>query len=235
MKKFVSNAEISNNEGSNAEIWQNIFENKEWGKYPSETLIRFIARNFYNVSDRKAINILELGLGTGTNLWFCAREGFTVSGIEWSKAGVDRFLKRMDNEGLKDRIKDIKIGDYYTMLDEFEDESFDAIIDVASLCCNDFEKTRAIFLKSLTKLKKGGKFYSSHIAKGILGFDESLGEYYEPKEGIYQHVGKLRFEDEQSIAMLFKADDFSFSLSKTTLQKDGVLLDSLLIVEGSKA
>ena len=121
------------------------------------------------------------------------------------------------------------------MLDEFEDESFDAIIDVASLCCNDFEKTRAIFLKSLTKLKKGGKFYSSHIAKGILGFDESLGEYYEPKEGIYQHVGKLRFEDEQSIAMLFKADDFSFSLSKTTLQKDGVLLDSLLIVEGSKA
>ena len=141
----------------------------------------------------------------------------------------------MNDEGLKDRIKDIKIGDYYTMLDEFEDESFDAIIDVASLCCNDFEKTRAIFLKSLTKLKKGGKFYSSHIAKGILGFDESLGEYYEPKEGIYQHVGKLRFEDEQSIARLFEADDFSFSLSKTTLQKDGVLLDSLLIVEGSKA
>ena len=200
------------------ELWEGIFSSREWGKYPSETLIRFIARNFYNVSDRKAINILELGLGTGTNLWFCAREGFTVSGIEWSKAGVDRFLKRMDDEGLKDRIKDIKIGDYYTMLDEFEDESFDAI-----------------FLKSLTKLKKGGKFYSSHIAKGILGFDESLGEYYEPKEGIYQHVGKLRFEDEQSIAMLFKADDFSFSLSKTTLQKDGVLLDSLLIVEGSKA
>ena len=217
------------------ELWEGIFSSREWGKYPSETLIRFIARNFYNVSDRKAINILELGLGTGTNLWFCAREGFTVSGIEWSKAGVDRFLKRMNDEGLKDRIKDIKIGDYYTMLDEFEDESFDAIIDVASLCCNDFEKTRAIFLKSLTKLKKGGKFYSSHIAKGILGFDESLGEYYEPKEGIYQHVGKLRFEDEQSIARLFKADDFSFSLSKTTLQKDGVLLDSLLIVEGSKA
>ena len=217
------------------ELWEEIFSSREWGKYPSETLIRFIARNFYNVSDRKAINILELGLGTGTNLWFCAREGFTVSGIEWSKAGVDRFLKRMNDEGLKDRIKDIKIGDYYTMLDEFEDESFDAIIDVASLCCNDFEKTRAIFLKSLTKLKKGGKFYSSHIAKGILGFDESLGEYYEPKEGIYQHVGKLRFEDEQSIARLFEADDFSFSLSKTTLQKDGLLLDSLLIAEGVKA
>ena len=217
------------------ELWEEIFSSREWGKYPSETLIRFIARNFYNVSDRKAINILELGLGTGTNLWFCAREGFTVSGIEWSKAGVDRFLKRMNDEGLKDRIKDIKIGDYYTMLDEFEDESFDAIIDVASLCCNDFEKTRAIFLKSLTKLKKGGKFYSSHIAKGILGFDESLGEYYEPKEGIYQHTGKLRFEDEKGLARLFEADDFSFSLTKTKLEKDGLLLDSLLIAEGVKA
>ena len=113
------------------ELWEEIFSSREWGKYPSETLIRFIARNFYNVSDRKAINVLELGLGTGTNLWFCAREGFTVSGIEWSKAGVDRFLKRMNDEGLKDRIKDIKIGDYYTMLDEFEDESFDLLLCVA--------------------------------------------------------------------------------------------------------
>ena len=44
------------------ELWEGIFSSREWGKYPSETLIRFIARNFYNVSDRKAINILELGL-----------------------------------------------------------------------------------------------------------------------------------------------------------------------------
>ncbi|MFD3133567.1 SAM-dependent methyltransferase, partial [Campylobacter coli] len=43
MKKFINNEEISNNIGTNKEIWENIFSNKEWGKYPSENLIRFIA------------------------------------------------------------------------------------------------------------------------------------------------------------------------------------------------
>ncbi|EDP6584064.1 class I SAM-dependent methyltransferase, partial [Campylobacter jejuni] len=48
MKKYISNIEISTNQGTNAQIWENIFSQKEWGKYPSENLIRFIAKNFYN-------------------------------------------------------------------------------------------------------------------------------------------------------------------------------------------
>ncbi|EAI4546039.1 SAM-dependent methyltransferase, partial [Campylobacter jejuni] len=37
---------------NNSTLWENIFSQKEWGKYPSENLIRFIAKNFYNVKDR---------------------------------------------------------------------------------------------------------------------------------------------------------------------------------------
>ncbi|MCR6582403.1 class I SAM-dependent methyltransferase, partial [Campylobacter insulaenigrae] len=106
--------------------WEQIFSKKEWGKYPSESIIRFIARNFYNVQDRSKINILELGFGTGSNLWFCAKEGFSVSGIEWSKTGAQRFEARMKDENLSDKIKQIEIGDYIDKLDNFEDESFDA-------------------------------------------------------------------------------------------------------------
>uniref|UniRef100_UPI00112FAD0C class I SAM-dependent methyltransferase n=2 Tax=Campylobacter jejuni TaxID=197 RepID=UPI00112FAD0C len=111
---------------NNSTLWENIFSQKEWGKYPSENLIRFIAKNFYNVKDRNKINILELGLGTGANLWFCAKEGFSVSGIEWSKTGVERFKQRLENENLSHHIQEIKIGDYEQKLDEFKDESFDA-------------------------------------------------------------------------------------------------------------
>ena len=238
MKKFVSNAEISNNEGTNAEIWQNIFENKEWGKYPSETLIRFIARNFYNVSDRKAINILELGLGTGTNLWFCAREGFTVSGIEWSKAGVDRFLKRMDDEGLKDRIKDIKIGDYYTMLDEFEDESFDCFIDSYSLAYNDFEKTQNIIKKAVKKLKKGGKFLSITPSFNNLGFykDESLPYHScKPTEGCDAFTGLIRYCDDEDIKKLYNGDNFKItSISLINTKENNKPLTELYIIQGEK-
>ncbi|MCW1698988.1 class I SAM-dependent methyltransferase, partial [Campylobacter jejuni] len=104
-----------------------------------------------NVKDRSKINILELGLGTGANLWFCAKEGFSVSGIEWSKTGVERFKQRLENENLSHRIQEIKIGDYEQKLDEFKDESFDAWIDGYSLAYNDFKKTKIIIEKAIKK------------------------------------------------------------------------------------
>ncbi|WP_270982794.1 class I SAM-dependent methyltransferase [Campylobacter upsaliensis] len=215
-------------------LWEEIFSKKEWGKYPSESVIRFIARNFYNVKDRNTIKILELGLGTGANLWFCAREGFKVSGIEWSKTGVERFRARLKEENLSTQIEQIEIGDYLEKLDNFKDESFDAVIDVASLCCNDREKTRQIFLKAFKKLKVGGKFFSTALGRGALG---SLGEgdFFEPKEGIYTNVGKLRFDDELSLKELYAHENLKcLSLSTQILENEGVVLDKILIFEGLK-
>ncbi|EJF0770602.1 class I SAM-dependent methyltransferase [Campylobacter upsaliensis] len=215
-------------------LWEEIFSKKEWGKYPSESVIRFIARNFYNAKDRNAIKILELGLGTGANLWFCAREGFKVSGIEWSKTGVERFKARLKEEKLSTQIEQIEIGDYLEKLDNFKDESFDAVIDVASLCCNEREKTRQIFLKAFKKLKVGGKFFSTALGRGALG---SLGEgdFFEPKEGIYTNVGKLRFDDELSLKELYAHENLKcLSLSTQILENEGVVLDKILIFEGLK-
>ncbi|EAK0492680.1 class I SAM-dependent methyltransferase, partial [Campylobacter upsaliensis] len=140
-------------------FWEQIFSKKEWGKYPSESVIRFIARNFYNAKDRNKISILELGLGTGANLWFCAREGFKVSGIEWSKTGVERFKTRLKDENLSTQIAQLEIGDYLEKLDNFKDESFDAWLDSYSLAYNDIEKTKQIIEKAVKKLKVGGKFF----------------------------------------------------------------------------
>ena len=65
--------------------WDKIFSTQEWGKYPGEELIRFIARNFYAAPNRKDIRILEVGCGTGANLWFLAKEGFNAFGIDGSQ------------------------------------------------------------------------------------------------------------------------------------------------------
>ena len=75
----------------NLEIWEKIFQENEWGKYSSVPVIRFIARNFYKVKDRKNIKILEIGSGTGANLWFCAREGFSVIALEGSQTAFEFF------------------------------------------------------------------------------------------------------------------------------------------------
>ncbi|ECB9743495.1 class I SAM-dependent methyltransferase [Campylobacter upsaliensis] len=216
-------------------LWEEIFSKKEWGKYPSESVIRFIARNFYNTKDRNTIKILELGLGTGANLWFCAREGFKVSGIEWSKTGVERFRARLKEENLSTQIEQIEIGDYLEKLDNFKDESFDAVIDVASLCCNDREKTRQIFLKAFKKLKVGGKFFSTALGKGIVGYEEGMGDFFEPKEGIYTNVGKLRFDDELSLKELYACENFTaLNISTQTLSSESKAFDKILIFEGLK-
>lgn len=40
-------------------IWDTIFSSQEWGKYPSESLIQFIDRNFYN-RKRDEVHIQEM-------------------------------------------------------------------------------------------------------------------------------------------------------------------------------
>ncbi|MCX6050950.1 MAG: class I SAM-dependent methyltransferase [Campylobacterales bacterium] len=159
----------------NLDYWEEVFSNQEWGKYPPIELVRFVAKNFYRFSDRKSIKILELGSGPGPNLWYMAREGFCVYGIEGSQSACESAYGRLSVEGLQNNIGEIKAGDYFEKLDEFADNYFDAIIDVESLYCNPYERTKDIVLKSFTKLKSGGKMFSMTFAnKEWLSEDEDI-------------------------------------------------------------
>ena len=73
------------------EIWEDIHKNKEWGRYPSEEVIRFVARNYYN-QDRDKVKILDFGCGAGANTWFLAREGFDTYAFDGSKTAVKRKI-----------------------------------------------------------------------------------------------------------------------------------------------
>ena len=53
--------------------WEEVFKNKEWGRYPAEELVRFIARNYFKYKNRDIIKVLDLGCGIGSNLWFLAK------------------------------------------------------------------------------------------------------------------------------------------------------------------
>ena len=70
--------------------WEEIFKTQGWGKYPPEELIRFIARKYSHEPNRKSIKILEIGCGPGANIWYLAREGFTVYGIDEVKLQFTR-------------------------------------------------------------------------------------------------------------------------------------------------
>ena len=79
-------------------VWETVFTTQAWGKYPGEDLIRFVARNFYKAPNRINVELLEVGFGTGANLWFIAREGFTVHGVEGSPSALNMAIERLNRE-----------------------------------------------------------------------------------------------------------------------------------------
>lgn len=160
----------------NIQYWDNVFKSHEWGKYPPVGLIRFIARNFYSVKNRNEIKILEIGSGPGANLWYMSREGFSVYGIDGSSTACEQALNRLSEDGLSSG--GIKVGDYSELLEEFDDNYFDAVVDLESLYCNSFTQSKLILEKVFRKLKKNGLFFSMTFANNPWHNGDDEVEYH---------------------------------------------------------
>jgi len=125
-------------------VWEEIHKSREWGKYPSEPLVRFVASNFLKMQTGKTLRMLEIGCGTGANLWFLAREGIETFGIEGSAFAVKKARERLDREA-PDWRGCITEGDIIDL--PFDAEFFDAVIDVEAVTHNEFANAK----KSMTR------------------------------------------------------------------------------------
>lgn len=185
-------------------VWESIFSQKEWGKYPAEELIRFIARNFY-AKNRQSIKILELGCGPGGNLWYMAREGFQVFGLDGSKTAVDSAIKRLNTE-VPDWSGNIQIVDFSKKI-PFGDEEFDAVIDNEAVCCNDYQSALDIYSEVSRVLKLGGKIFSRTFTDRCVGYGKGkkLGyNSYSVDYGVLKGLGYTRFTSRADIDRLFE-------------------------------
>jgi len=73
-------------------LWEEIFTERAWGRYPSEDLVRFGAQRLGHRQPRSDVRVLEVGFGTGANLWYFAREGYSVAGLEGTETGWPKGL-----------------------------------------------------------------------------------------------------------------------------------------------
>ena len=73
-------------------------------KYPNEELCRFVGRNFshFTSGEKSSMRVLEVGCGSGSNLWMLAREGFDAFGVDF---GRQRGRER------RDRPRDQRLSD----------------------------------------------------------------------------------------------------------------------------
>jgi len=154
-------------------VWEEVFRTQEWGKYPPEYVIRFVARNFYRAHDRKAVRLLDLGCGPGACSWYMAREGFSVSGIEGSATAVQTATARLHAEGLR---ADLQVGDYTHL--PWPDNYFDGVLDNVTLYCNRFAQCKRAVDEVQRVLKNDGVFLSANFTDRTWGY--GLGTEIEP-------------------------------------------------------
>ena len=101
-------------------------------RYPNEELCRFMGRRFFPLpqESRSGISILEVGCGSGANLWMLAREGFDSAGIDISAAAIalcEETLRRYN------AAADLRVGSMLSL--PWPDGFFSAVIDVFSSYC----------------------------------------------------------------------------------------------------
>jgi cyclopropane fatty-acyl-phospholipid synthase-like methyltransferase len=125
--------------------------------YPNEELLRFLGSYYFSMpqEERKELRFLEVGCGSGANLWMIAREGFQAHGIDLSAEGLQLCQQVLDHWQVS---ASLKLGDMTAT--GYPDEYFDAVVDVFSAYCFG-EKACAKFLDEVSRiLKPGGRFFS---------------------------------------------------------------------------
>ena len=136
-------------------------------KYPNEELSRFMGRNFFSVPTAKRTNIkiLEIGCGSGANLWMIAKEGFQAYGIDLSQEGINLAEKMLHSYNVSGRLSAQDMCDL-----NFDDNYFDAIVDVFSSNCMNSVQGEVVLEGVYKKLKKGGVFFTYFPCKNSDAF-----------------------------------------------------------------
>ncbi|WP_051908799.1 class I SAM-dependent methyltransferase [Candidatus Odyssella acanthamoebae] len=151
-------------------------------KYPNEELCRFMGRNFFSVPfhERKEKKILEVGCGSGANLWMIAREGFDTYGIDLSEQALELCQKMLESYSVSAMLD---TQDMENLL--FEDNFFAGVVDVFSSYCLTKQEHQN-FLQHIQRiLTPNGLFFSYFPSK---------------KSDAFTHSGNANFVDKETLS-----------------------------------
>jgi SAM-dependent methyltransferase len=126
--------------------------------YPNEELLRFIGRRFFSSTERKdrfRTKVLEVGCGSGANLWMLAREGFDAYGIELSREGLRLSKQMLANWGVDAHLVQGSMREL-----PFPDHSLNVVIDVFSSYCLPTNDHASFLQETRRVLVPGGFFFS---------------------------------------------------------------------------
>lgn len=183
------------------ESWENIFQNKVYGRYPHDVFVSFMAQNFYNTPDRKSVKVLEIGCGSGNNLWYLCREGFSAYGLDGSRTAIGQSKRYLSENNVD---ADLKVGEAGNL--DYEDSFFDLVLDFGCIGCNEEEGAKEILAEVKRVLKPKGLYFNECVAEGC-----DMGEYqnmegntfFDLSNGPFSGIGVIRAVSYDDIDKLY--------------------------------
>jgi ubiquinone/menaquinone biosynthesis C-methylase UbiE len=184
-------------------IWEEKYQGGHQQKYPWDMVVSFVYRYAPKNSKPSKIKILEVGCGTGSNLWFAAREGFRVAGIDASQSAIEHVKDRFDREDLDG---DLRVGDFTQL--PFNSNNYDLVIDRSAIVCCGFKAAKRVVGEVHRVLKRNGKFlfnpYSKKHSSALSGENGPDGLVYNISSGTLVDCGQICFYDRKNIDRLFQ-------------------------------
>ncbi len=180
--------------------WEHLYASgQHMSVWPWSDLISLVVR----YAPRSArLRVLELGVGAGANIPFFLSMGCEYYGIEGSSKAVETLRERFSGQAT------IAAGDF---CDEIPfSETFDLIVDRASMTHNDLPGIKSALNNAGACLKAGGLFVGvtwfstdcSLFTKGMPTDDFYVRRDF--KEGFLANTGIVHFGDQERIFSIFK-------------------------------
>ena len=185
--------------------WDKVFKNQIWGKYPAEPIIRFVSKNYPDKKINSKLKVLEVGCGTGANLWFLSKNNFQTFGIDGSVVALKsaKKLLREFNSNAK-----LTKGDIISL--PYKDNTFDLIIDMECIYANSEFHTRKILDEIYRVMKPGSFFLSISFSTKTTGYNS--GKRYKNEKNTFtglkngplkKDYSLIRFLDKGSIKRIY--------------------------------
>ncbi len=142
-------------------------------RYPNEPMVQFLAEHYFPLSPalRKKTRILEVGCGSGANLWVIAREGFDAYGIDIAKSALPLAKQMLRGYGTSAKLQ---VGNMRSL--PYANNFFDAVIDVLSIEHTTLKGHEQAFAEIFRTLKPGGRFFSWHLGAESVNFKKGGGK-----------------------------------------------------------
>ncbi len=181
-------------------IWERIYaREQQLNRYPFDGVVAFIFEYCPRSKPRGETRIVEVGFGAANNLWFAAREGFQVAGVDASPSAAKYARNRFIEDDLSG---DLRVGDFTDL--PFEDNSFDMAINRAAITQTGRTHARQAVDEVHRVLRPGGQFFNEFYSdrstsRGCPGGDGVTVNIEGPLSGI----GQVCFYDRVQLESLF--------------------------------